>query len=269
MRNSEVSAAGLIAAVVLVAVVFIIGLQHAAWTPTIVAAVVLAVLIVYDRAPHRSFAQSLAYAGACGFLLLTFAIYPVYQLVSGPGSPPVDAILVKPWLPAVWLAASLIFLAIDRFRLGSKPVVLEMAAVETRPPQIEIPVGASRVVEPAPAFTPSQSYQPAPASQPVAVPEQPAASIASTAPAPVEAKPPQPIAKGTPATIYLNLVGTGIACLRSVKAEHLGRDFYRITEAIPQGEAWEFQTGQIVRCRKKVLSSGKAMVAYEEAPRTS
>jgi hypothetical protein len=57
--------------------------------------------------------------------------------------------------------------------------------------------------------------------------------------------------------------------LRAVKAEHLGRDFYRITEPTPPDEKWEFSTGQIVRCQKKTLSSGKAMVAVEEAPRAS
>lgn len=260
MRNWELSAVGLIAAVVLVAVAFMVGPQHAAWTPTIVAGIVLLVMFTYDRAPQRSFAQSLAYAAACGFLLLAFAIYPVYQLVAGAGSPPADALIAKPWLPAIWLAGSVIFLAIDRFRLGSKPIVLEM-----RVPQIETPLAATPIVESVPAYATSQ---PAPTSTPVGVPE-PAVSVAAPPPRPVEAKPLQVPTKGTPATIYLNLVGTGIACLRSVKAEHLGRDFYRITEAIPQGEAWEFQTGQIVRCRKKMLSSGKAMVAYEEAPRAS
>jgi hypothetical protein len=261
MRNWELSAVGLIAAVVLVAVAFMVGLQRAGWTPTIVAGIVLLVMFTYDRAPQRSFAQSLTYAAAGGFLLLAFGIYPVYQLVSGAGSPPVDAIVAKPWLPTIWLAGSLIFLAIDRFRLGSKPVVLDMSALQMTAPQSATFVTAAPVVEPAPAFTPSPAPQSASA--------EPVVSVAAPPPKPVEAKPPPPVQKGTPATIYLNLVGTGIACLRSVKAEHLGRDFYRITEAIPQGEAWEFQTGQIVRCRKKTLSSGKAMVAYEEAPHAS
>ena len=47
----------------------------------------------------------------------------------------------------------------------------------------------------------------------------------------------------------------------------MGKDFYRIVEQVPEGEAWEFQPGQIVRCQKKNLSSGKALVAIEEAPR--
>jgi hypothetical protein len=36
---------------------------------------------------------------------------------------------------------------------------------------------------------------------------------------------------------------------------------------MPEGENWEYAPGQVVRCRKKNLSSGKGLVAYEEAPR--
>jgi hypothetical protein len=55
--------------------------------------------------------------------------------------------------------------------------------------------------------------------------------------------------------------------LRIVRAEHLGRDFYIIVEQMPAGETWEYVPGQVVRCRKKNLSSGKGLVAFEEAPR--
>lgn len=274
MRNTQLSAAGLIAGVVLAAVTLMVGPVHAAWIPAIASAVVLLAIFVYDRAPARTFPQSLAYAAACGFLLLSFAIFPVYQFVPGMAAA-ASAVVTQPWLPAIWLAGSLVFLAIDRFRLGSKPVVLEMNAPRVQTPAVQPPV-----IQPAPVAKPAPTPEPpvsvvaavaAAAAPAVPVPEpiQPV----SLPPAPVEVLKPVEVkampVKGTPATIYLNLVGTGIACLRAVKAEHLGRDFYKITEEIPRGEAWEFQTGQIVRCRKKTLSSGKAMVAYEEAPRAS
>ena len=67
--------------------------------------------------------------------------------------------------------------------------------------------------------------------------------------------------------IYVSLVGEGMNMLRSVQAEHMGRDFYRILEPMPQGETWEYGPGQVVRVQKKNLSSGKALVAFEEAPR--
>jgi len=67
--------------------------------------------------------------------------------------------------------------------------------------------------------------------------------------------------------IYVNLIGEGLNVLRTVRAEHLGRDFYKIIETMPEGETWEYQPGQVVRCKKKNLSSGKGLVATEEAPR--
>jgi hypothetical protein len=79
------------------------------------------------------------------------------------------------------------------------------------------------------------------------------------------APPPPPIPPQGPTTdIYVHLIGQGITMLRSVKAEHLGRDVYRIVDSMPPDETWKFQPGQIVRCHKQKLSSGKAMVAYEE-----
>ena len=67
--------------------------------------------------------------------------------------------------------------------------------------------------------------------------------------------------------IYVTLVGEGLNMLRSVEAEHMGRDFYRIVEPMPESEIWEYRPGQVVRCKKQNLSSGKALVAIEEAPR--
>jgi hypothetical protein len=69
--------------------------------------------------------------------------------------------------------------------------------------------------------------------------------------------------------IYVSLLGEGLNVMRSVRAEPLGRDYYRIVEEMPEGETWQFQPGQVVRCKKKNLSTGKAMVAMEEAPRSS
>jgi len=75
------------------------------------------------------------------------------------------------------------------------------------------------------------------------------------------------IPPGREAVIYLNLVGEGLNVLRTVRAENLGRDYYRIADVMPENEQWEFTPGQVVKCRKKALSNGKHMVAYEEAPR--
>jgi hypothetical protein len=69
--------------------------------------------------------------------------------------------------------------------------------------------------------------------------------------------------------IYVNLIGEGLNVLRAVQAENLGRDYYRIVEEMPEGETWQYGPGQVVKCKKRNLSSGKAMVAYEEAQRSS
>ena len=78
-----------------------------------------------------------------------------------------------------------------------------------------------------------------------------------------------PIPAGKETLIYLNLVGEGLNVLRTVRSEHLGRDFYRILDDMPEGETWEFLPGQVVRCKKQKLSNGKGLVAFEEAPRAN
>jgi len=104
-----------------------------------------------------------------------------------------------------------------------------------------------------PAF--SQPQPPAPAALP-ATPPPPAPTLA-------------PVPHGKEAMIYVTLVGEGMNVLRAVRAEALGRDYYRIVDEMPEGEVWQFGPGQVVRCKKKNLSSGKAMVAMEEAQRAS
>ncbi len=97
--------------------------------------------------------------------------------------------------------------------------------------------------------------------------EQPAVPEGQQVTAPVQPPPPAPTpAAYTPqeTAIYVALVGEGISCLRSVKAEHLSRDIYRIIDEMPEGEMWKYQPGQVVRCKKQTLSSGKVLVAVEE-----
>ena len=72
---------------------------------------------------------------------------------------------------------------------------------------------------------------------------------------------------GKETAIDVSLTGEAMNMLGSVRAEHLGRDYYKIIEEMPDTERWEYGPGQVVRVKKKNLSSGKALVAYEEAPR--
>ncbi len=137
------------------------------------------------------------------------------------------------------------------------------------------PVPAAPAQAPPLPWTPP----PAPASAPPSAPAPPPiaqaapAPIAQAAPAPIAQAAPPPVAQAAPppsgkeTMIYVTLVGEGLNVLRAVRAEHLGRDYYKIVEPTPEGETWQFGLGQVVRAKKKNLSSGKAMVATEEAQR--
>jgi hypothetical protein len=63
-------------------------------------------------------------------------------------------------------------------------------------------------------------------------------------------------------TIYVYLLEEGTDVWRPVEAEVLARDRYRIiSENInPKDEKWEFVTGDIVRCKRKVLRNSGTQV---------
>lgn len=277
MGKWQLSGSALIAAAVIGAIAFVLG-PHASWAPTIVSGIVLLILFTFDRGPLRTGAESVAYAAVCGFLVVSALAYPLYVFLPEMTASPAEVFSSKPWLPIAWVIVTLVVLGVDRMRANTRPVTVALATpqqpVFTPPapvviaPQPEPPSPAPVVSEPQPV--PVAAAVPA-APAPAAPQSVPAMPRPTPAPLPVAGKVVQPVAvpKRKPATIYLNLVGSGISCLRAVKAEHLGQDFFKIVEEIPSGETWEFQPGQIVRCRKRTLSSGKAMVAYEEAPRAS
>lgn len=152
------------------------------------------------------------------------------------------------------------------------------------PPAYQPPPQQVYAPPPPPPPPPQPAYVPPPAPVPAAyvqpqnvAPQAPpslvsqpfeATSFQQTAQPPQQAAPDVTyIPPGREALIYLNLVGEGLNVLRTVRAENLGRDYYRIADIMPDGEQWEFTPGQVVKCRKKALSNGKHMVAYEEAPR--
>ncbi len=111
---------------------------------------------------------------------------------------------------------------------------------------------------PQPVFVPP----PAPAPAPQAAPEPPVQSEPDP-----DAPPPRVMMERTPGAkeeeIYVDMVSGGFACLRSVMAENLGREVYRIVENMPENEAWKYGPGAVVRVKKQKLSTGKAWVAYE------
>jgi hypothetical protein len=203
------------------------------------------------------------------------------QFLAGQGQLPqaMDNRVSRQWMPLIWVCATAIFWGIDRARMSGRegiaaePLRSRPAAYRTFVPEF------TPATAPLPA-TPGTASQPAPPPEAPAPPPQPAAATAPPpvpppAPAPTAgpvltraavAPPPRP---GKEVMIYVALLGEGLNVLRSVKAEHLGHDYYRIIDSMPEGETWEYQPGQVVRCKKKNLSSGKALVAIEEAPRAS
>ncbi len=86
-------------------------------------------------------------------------------------------------------------------------------------------------------------------------------------PPPAWAPPPPPPMQGKEAMIYVGMVDQGLNVLRSVRAREVGKNYFQIVEDRPPNEAWQFTTGQVVKCEKKNLSTGKGWVAVEEAPR--
>ena len=169
------------------------------------------------------------------------------------------------WLPLTWLGGTLAIWAIDRIRLGVGRSSAKLSGAVQRGfiPQYAEPI--------APPATSPQTATAQPAMQ-EAPPPPPAPAVFSPEPTPVPVQtPPKPPAPPVPVQteIYVALVGEGLNLMRTVRAEHVGRDFYKIIEEMPEGEAWEFTPGQVVRCTKRKLSTGKGLVAVEEAPRAS
>ncbi len=240
-------------------------------------------LFAYDRRGTRTGWQSLAFAFVAGLALLLVILYPLRLLLAG--------FAVTNELPTlVWFVGTAAFWFTDRARMDARHAA--SFAGYSQPPVAQsvpsiYPVSSYSAPPPAPAPAPApvqQTFTPAPQPQPPPLqrtfappplePEPPPVAQPAAAPelepvlnAAPPARAPIPRGQGKEVSIYINLLGEGMNVLRAVRAEHLGRDYYIITEEMPEGESWEYAPGQVVRCRKKNLSSGKGLVAYEEAPR--
>ncbi|MGH9584314.1 MAG: hypothetical protein ACRD4O_15425, partial [Bryobacteraceae bacterium] len=271
MGKSKIEAVALFLA--LVAGAFILGdLRPYGWITGIGGLIVLFVLFGYDHEGVRSFLQSLAFSSVCGFaLMLIVAAFFQSGSFGSAGNP----LIYTVYLPIAWLCATCVFIVIDRARMGSR-FQASLGPTSLGIPEFQPRNRAGSVSDPvyvqpeAPASEPEpvQAEPAEAASERTAMHEIPASPIDTPAPPAIPARAvPLPHRKET--GIYISLVGEGIAVMRPVRAEHLGKDFYLITEPMPEGENWEFTTGQIVRCKKKSLSHGKALVAIQEAPRAS
>ena len=224
-----------------------------AWMASIAGLILLITLFSFDDESNRTLLQSLSFAGVCAFCLALASIIP-YQYVYGLPTPR-EPQLVNRWMPLTCAFAILLFWVIDRARMSGR-------ANRTKP-------GAATVGS---MFSPVHVAEPA---TPIAPPVMPTLRTESAAPHLVrsEAPIPTPVAPAPVqppklSDIYVRITGEGMNLMRSVQAEPLGRDYYRIVDTMPEAETWEFTPGTVVRCKKQNLSSGKAMVAIEEAQRS-
>lgn len=277
MLKSEVNALTLLAAFIAAGLSSTIAPERSIFAQPLVGVVLLIVLFSYDREGHRNTGQSLGFAAVAGYCVAR-AVLPLLATFI------LNSQDTLPWLSIIWIVGTLILWAIDISRMGKRATAAQPYLVP--PPVPQTPTFTPPVVreeptrpEPVPVAPPpirpttatSLFSQPATPTRPVEELSTPAAiSPDSTAPLPPPAQAvPVTAGAGKPATIYLNLVGEGLPVLRSVQAEHVGKDYYLIVEPMPAGETWQFQPGQVVRCQKRNLSSGKALVAVQEAPRAS
>ena len=228
------------------------------WLASLLGLVLLLILLGYDEEGYRSVLQSLAFAAACAFCL-TVASIVFYQYVYGLPSAR-EPQLTNRWLPLTFAFTTLLFTVIDRARMGARVVNVQpgaatLGSVFSARPSSPYPAPASAPV-PVPVSVPVQQEQPVRF-------ESPAPHLVrNEAPPPAPAPPPVQLTD-----IYVHLTGESLNLMRSVRAEPLGRDYYRIVDTMPENEIWQFTPGQVVRCKKQNLSTGKAMVAMEEAPR--
>jgi hypothetical protein len=277
VQQSEVNALTLLAVLIAAGLASTISPEGSVFTQPLVGVVLLIVLFSYDREGHRNSGQSLAFAAVAGCCAARVLFPPLAVFL------PVVA-MTLPLFSIVWVLSTLILWAVDISRMGRRTASQAPISIPAVVPIREEPIRPQPVrVEPAPVRPTSAtslfSHSPTPTTptHPAEAISTPVEEISTPASTPAEPPPPPlppqavPVSSGVgkPTAIYLNLVGEGLPVLRSVQAEHLGKDYYLIVEPVPPGETWQFQPGQVVRCQKRNLSSGKALVAVEEAPRAS
>jgi hypothetical protein len=253
---------------------------------TIGGIIILLILYTYGQDTRRTAGQTLAFAAVAALPLTVAAGMGIQQLAERKD--------LETWLAVTWLCATVLGTAIDRARISARTAQTATApGASVSAAHVSVPPAAERTGQPLSHPTPA-SARTASASkyslglsgaatpeQPIEAtpkPEVPGPQSTPVEPMPVTPEPertaasaPQPVAPPPPqarpveeTTIYINIIDQGISLLRSVRAEHIARDIYRIVEPKPEREIWRYEPGQTVRCRKQKLSFGKALVAFEE-----
>lgn len=64
-------------------------------------------------------------------------------------------------------------------------------------------------------------------------------------------------------TIFVYLPTEAVDVWRPVTATHIKEDEFQLAGPVPDGETWEFQPGEIVRCREQKFEDGEiCLVAF-------
>jgi hypothetical protein len=266
MPKSQIDSVALIAAMMAGGLALLLIPSGLLWMTSLIGLILLLVLLAYDGQERRSVFQTVAFSAVCGFCI-TLASLAVYQFLLK-GIAPEFPQLTRTWLPVTYVCATALILFVDLARMSARVVPNDQLNV-LHPPvsgSLRSPQPLHSVSQAAPAPPPPVTEPQDEAPRP-AEPIEPRLVRSSEPPRPTPE--PAPVKPGKETSIYVNLMGEGLNMLRAVRAEHLGRDYYRITEPMPESEQWEYGPGQVVRCRKKNLSSGKALVAVEEAQRAN
>jgi hypothetical protein len=67
-----------------------------------------------------------------------------------------------------------------------------------------------------------------------------------------------------PCVVFVALLDEGTAAWRPVPAEPVGPELFRLIGPVPDGESWEYNPGEIVRCGSRVCENGSIdLVAVE------
>jgi len=68
--------------------------------------------------------------------------------------------------------------------------------------------------------------------------------------------------------VYVALLDEGVEVWRPVDATYLEDDQHMLSGLVPDDELWEFQPGEVVRCRERTFSDGAtALVAFARVQR--
>ena len=70
-----------------------------------------------------------------------------------------------------------------------------------------------------------------------------------------------------PSTVFVALLDEGTAAWRPVTAEPLAHGLFRLIGPVPDGESWEFQPGEVVRCVERTFSDGSCRLVAVEGRR--